>query len=160
MSIKLKDLPIIERPYEKLELYGAEKLTNAELLAIIIKTGTKEETAVQLAQRILKINETNIKDDLTFLQDTSISELMKIKGIGRVKSIQLIATIELAKRINKPTNSNIIKIKSTEDIAKLLMDELKNEKRERAKLVLLNSKTCSSNNSFKASFTSFSVNPK
>ena len=56
MSIKLKDLPISERPYEKLELYGAESLTNSELLAIIIKTGTKEETAVQLAQRILNLD--------------------------------------------------------------------------------------------------------
>ena len=140
MSIKLKELPILERPYEKLELYGPEKLTSAELLAIVIKTGTKEETAVGLAQRILKINEKNENDDLTFLQDVSIVELTKIKGIGRVKAIQLLAVIELAKRINKPMNSNVIKIKNTEDIARLLMNELKNEKREKVKLVLLNSK--------------------
>ncbi len=140
MSIKLKELPMLERPYEKLELYGPENLTSAELLAIIIKTGTRDETAVELAQRILKINEKNEKDDLTFLQDVSISELMKIKGIGKVKSIQLLAVIELAKRINKPTNSKIIKIKNTSDIAKLLMNELKNEKREKVKLVLLNTK--------------------
>ena len=53
MAIKLKELPISERPYEKLEKYGSERLTNAELLAIIIKTGTREETAVHLAQRVL-----------------------------------------------------------------------------------------------------------
>lgn len=140
MSIKLKELPILERPYEKLELYGAERLTNSELLAIVIKTGTREETAVGLAQRILKINENNENDDLTFLQDVSIVELTKIKGIGKVKAIQLLAVIELAKRINQPTNSNMIKIKNTADIAKLLMNELKNEKREKVKLVLLNSK--------------------
>lgn len=140
MSIKLKELPVMERPYEKLELYGPEKLTSAELLAIIIKTGTKEETAVQLAQRVLKINETNKSDDLTFLQDISIAELTKIKGIGKVKAIQLLAVVELAKRINIPMNSNIIKIKNTADIVKLLMNEMKNEKRERVKLVLLNSK--------------------
>lgn len=140
MSIKLKELPVMERPYEKLELYGPEKLTSAELLAIIIKTGTKEETAVQLAQRVLKINETNKSDDLTFLQDISIAELTKIKGIGKVKAIQLLAVVELAKRINIPMNSNIIKIKNTADIVKLLINELKNEKRERVKLVLLNSK--------------------
>lgn len=140
MSIKLKELPIMERPYEKLELYGPEKLTNAELLAIIIKTGTKEETAVGLAQRILKINENNEKDDLNFLQDISISEFTQIKGIGKVKAIQLLAVIELAKRINKPNNTNQIKIKNTSDIAKLLMNELKNEKREKVKLILLNSK--------------------
>lgn len=140
MSIKLKELPVMERPYEKLELYGPERLTSAELLAIIIKTGTREETAVQLAQRILKMNEKNKNDDLTFLQDISITEFMKIKGIGKVKSIQLLAVIELAKRINKPTNTNAIKIRNTADIAKLLMNELKNEKREKVKLVLLNSK--------------------
>lgn len=140
MSIKLKDLPISERPYEKLEQYGPEKLTNAELLAIIIKTGTKEETAVQLAQRVLKINENNTMDDLTFLQDLSIAELTQIKGIGKVKAIQILATIELTKRMNKPVHSNTIKIKNTADIARLLMNELKNEKREKVKLVLLNSK--------------------
>lgn len=140
MSIKLKELPVMERPYEKLELYGPEKLTSAELLAIIIKTGTKEETAVQLAQRVLKINETNKSDDLTFLQDISITELTKIKGIGKVKAIQLLAVVELAKRINIPMNSNIIKVKNTADIVKLLMNEMRNEKRERVKLVLLNSK--------------------
>ena len=89
MSIKIKELPIIERPDEKLEMYGAENLTNSELLAIIIKTGTKEETSIQLAQRILKMNEGKNKNDLTFLQDINKSELLKIKGIGKVKAIQI-----------------------------------------------------------------------
>ena len=53
----MKELPISERPYEKLEIYGAKKLSNAELLAIIIKTGTKEETAISLAQKILTLNQ-------------------------------------------------------------------------------------------------------
>lgn len=56
MPIKMKELPKSERPYEKLEIYGEQTLTNSELLAIIIKTGTKEETAVTLAQKILKLN--------------------------------------------------------------------------------------------------------
>ena len=55
MPVKMKDLPISERPYEKLELYGEKRLSNSELLAIIIKTGTKEETAVTLAQKTLKL---------------------------------------------------------------------------------------------------------
>ena len=126
MPIKLKELPIEERPYEKLELYGPEKLTNSELLAIIIKTGTKEETAVQLAQRIINLSDD--KDDLSFLHDIGISEFTKIKGIGKVKAIQLIAVVELAKRINKPMNSNNIKILKTPDVAKILMNELKNER--------------------------------
>ena len=56
MSIKIKQLPETERPYEKLELYGEKALSNAELLAIIIKTGTKEESAVTIAQKILSLN--------------------------------------------------------------------------------------------------------
>lgn len=140
MNIKMKELPISERPYEKLETYGAETLTISELLAIIIKTGTKDETAVGLAQKILKLNEGTSKDDLSFLQDISIADYMKIKGIGKVKAIQLLAVCELAKRMNKPVNKQEIKITSSQDVVKLLMNELRYEKREKAKLILLNSK--------------------
>ena len=140
MNIKMKELPISERPYEKLEIYGAQNLTNSELLAIIIKTGTKEDTAVGLAQKILKLNDGMNKEDLSFLQDISITDFTKIKGIGKVKAIQLLAVCELAKRINKPINKQNIKINNSNDIAKLLMNELKYEKREKAKLVLLNGK--------------------
>ena len=140
MNIKMKELPISERPYEKLETYGAETLTNSELLAIIIKTGTKDDTAVGLAQKILKLNEGTNKEDLSFLQDISITDFMKIKGIGKVKAIQLLAVCELAKRMNKPINKQYIKINNSNDVAKLLMNELRYEKREKAKLILLNSK--------------------
>ena len=140
MNIKMKELPISERPYEKLEIYGAQNLTNSELLAIIIKTGTKEDTAVGLAQKILKLNDGMNKEDLSFLQDISITDFTKIKGIGKVKAIQLLAVCELAKRINRPINKQNIKINNSNDIAKLLMNELKHEKREKAKLVLLNGK--------------------
>ena len=134
--MKMKDLPLSERPYEKLELYGAENLSNAELLAIIIKTGTKDKTAVMIAQEILKLQD---NDNLRFLQDLSMEDFIKIKGIGKVKAIQLKAVAELTKRIARPIN-NKIKIKSAKDVANLLMPEMRYEKREIAKLVLLNSK--------------------
>jgi DNA repair protein RadC len=140
MNIKMKELPISERPYEKLEMYGAQNLTNSELLAIIIKTGTKDDTAIGLAQKVLKLNDGTNKEDLSFLQDISIVDLKKIKGIGRVKAVQLLAVCELAKRINKPINKQNIKINNSNDVAKLLMNELRYEKREKAKLVLLNGK--------------------
>lgn len=80
MSIKMKQLPISERPYEKLEMYGERALSNAELLAIIIKNGTKEETSVTLAQKILSLGkEKSCKDNLTFLSELSLQELMQIK---------------------------------------------------------------------------------
>ena len=140
MKIKMKELPISERPYEKLKTYGAEKLTNSELLAILIKSGTKDYTALDLANNVLKLNENKEKEDLSFLQDVSISELMNIKGIGEVKAIQILAVCELVKRINKPINKQNIKIKDSKDVAKLLMNELRYEKREIVKLILLNNK--------------------
>lgn len=134
--MKMKELPRTERPYEKLELYGAEKLSNAELLAIIIKTGTKDKTVVTIAQEILKLQNNN---NLRFLQDLSIEDFMKIKGIGKVKAIQLKAVAELSKRISTPID-NKIKIKSAKDVADLLIPQMRYEKREIAKVLLLNSK--------------------
>ena len=62
MSIRIKELPELERPYEKLEWYGEKALSNAELLAIIIKTGNKQETSVQLAQKVLNLSDTKQKE--------------------------------------------------------------------------------------------------
>lgn len=140
MKLKMKELPISERPYEKLELYGPDKLSNAELLAIIIKTGTKEENSILVAQKILNLSNSINKQDLKFLCDISIEEFMKVKGVGKVKAIQLKAIGELAKRISKPIHTNRIKIKSTKDVADLMMPELRYEKREIVKVIILNNK--------------------
>ena len=88
MPIKMKQLPISERPYEKLEMYGENTLSNAELLAIIIKSGTKEESSVTLAQKILSLGKQNNfnQDSFTFLQELSINELMQIKRNRKSKS--------------------------------------------------------------------------
>ena len=140
MSLKIKELPETERPYEKLELYGEKTLSNAELLAIIIKSGTKEETSVQIAQKILNLNYDPQMGSLNFLKEISLEELMQIKGIGKVKAIQLKAVSELAIRMSKPSNYKKVQIKSTEQLAKLVMEELRLEKREFVKLFLLNTK--------------------
>lgn len=139
MAIKLKELPNSERPYEKLEMYGEKVLSNSELLAIIIKTGTKEDTAVGLAQKILSINGENANKDLRFLQEISIEEFTKIKGIGKVKAIQLKAVCEIAKRMSRALDLNIV-IKNPKDVADLLIDELRYEKREVVKVLILNTK--------------------
>lgn len=134
----IKKLPSSERPYEKMMMYGAEKLSDSELLAIIIKSGTKERTAIELAQDILSMKSNN-KKTIRFLQDMSIQEFMKIKGIGKVKAIQLKAVCELTKRISKPIQEKI-KINTPKDVANLLMNELKFEKREKIKELILNTK--------------------
>lgn len=139
-NIKIKELPEGERPYEKLELYGEKNLSNAELLAIIIKTGTKEKTSVDIAKQILKLNNNVEKDDLSFIQDISLEEFTNIKGIGRVKAIQLKAVCELAKRLNKPTNYRKIVIKEPKDVANLLTNELRFLKKEIFKVIILNNK--------------------
>ena len=139
MPIKMKELPEAERPYEKLEQYGAKALTNAELIAIIIKTGTKEETAVGLAQQILKLNNTK-EENLKFLMDLTVEEFMKIKGIGKVKAIQLKAVCELATRINTISNYKEKQIKRPQDIAEILIEEMRFEKQEILKIAMLNNK--------------------
>ena len=140
MSLKIKELPEAERPYEKLELYGEKSLSNAELLAIVIKSGTKDETSVQISQRILNLNYDPQMGDLNFLKDMSLQELMQIKGIGRVKAIQLKAVCELSIRMSKPSDYRKVQVKSTEHIASLVLEELRFEKREYVKLFLLNTK--------------------
>ena len=136
--MSIKKLPTSERPYEKMQMYGAESLSNSELLAVIIKTGTSKKTSVELAQEILTIKKE--ENTLQFLQDISIEEFMQIKGIGVVKAIQLKAVCELAKRMSRPINKMDIRIKDTKDVFRLLGDELRFERREKVKLLILNIK--------------------
>lgn len=136
--MKMKELPISERPYEKLEMYGETALSNAELIAIIIKSGTKGESSVSIAQKILAL-EKNGNNNLRFLQNVSIEEFMSIKGIGKVKAIQLKAIAELTKRMSKPLDISKVKINTPSNVAELL-EEMKYEKREIVKTIILNSK--------------------
>ena len=139
MSIKIKEVPELERPYEKLEMYGEKTLSNAELLAIIIKTGTKEETSVQLAQRLLSLNKTT-KEDLNYLQTLSIEELMEVKGIGKVKAIQLKAVGEISARMFSKTKYKKMFINEPKDLAEILIGNIKSETNEKVKIAILNSR--------------------
>ena len=139
MSMKMKELPELERPYEKLEMYGEKVLSDAELLAIIIKTGTKEETAVQLAQRLLNLNDTT-DENLNYLTTLTIQELTQIKGIGKVKAIQLKAIGEIAVRMFKTSNYKKNVIKFPQDLAKMLMSALSLKKEEVVKVAVLSNK--------------------
>lgn len=113
-------------------------LSNSELLAIIIGSGTKEETSISLAQRILKLNDTE-NNNLRFIQEISLNSLKKIKGIGKVKAIRIKALGEITKRMENPINNDIT-IFSSKDVANLVMSDLRYEKREIVKLILLNTK--------------------
>jgi DNA repair protein RadC len=139
LTTKITELPKYERPYEKLEIYGEKELSNSELLAILIESGTKEESSIQLAQKVLALCKESLENELRFLQNISIEELKKIKGIGRVKAIRLKATFELAKRMSQPVAEDIF-VYSSSDVAKIFMEELMYEKREIVKLIILNNK--------------------
>jgi len=98
---KIKDLPKVERPREKLINYGPEKLSNSELLAIILRSGTKEENVVELANKILKKFGTNELPNLKY------EDLKNIQGLGPVKACEIIACFELGKRLLKDKKSEI-----------------------------------------------------
>ena len=91
--LTVKELPRSERPYEKAEEYGVESLSDAELLAVIIRTGSRQQRSIDLAHRIL--NHKAEYPGLLGLFYTTREELMKITGIGKVKAIQLLAVAEL-----------------------------------------------------------------
>lgn len=93
----LRDIPHQERPRERMLQYGASAVSNAELLAILLRTGTKQESAIHLAQRILQQ-----VGSMRRLVDMSAEELMAIKGIGSAKAVQLKAGIELGLRLAHP----------------------------------------------------------
>lgn len=137
--MKIKDLPDMEKPYEKLENYGGKVLSDAELLAVIIKSGTKDKTVVEVAQETLLLDKD--KKGLSFLNDVSIEELQKVKGLGRVKAIQLKAVAELASRISRPQKILRKEITSPEDVVEILMNEMRNEPQEIIKTLILNTKS-------------------
>lgn len=135
-SYTIKDLPLEERPREKLIKYGVGSLSNAELIAIIIRTGYNEDTAIDLANRLLSMDSSGIK----FLSQATVEELTKVKGIGYCKAAQIIAAIELGKRISSRGIDSKLKVDSPLVIVELLMDEMRFLNKEHFRIVLLNTK--------------------
>ena len=112
MNVLIKDIPLNERPRERLINKGVEYLSNEDLLAILLKTGTKDYSVKVLASNILKQIE-NINN----LKDINLESLIKIKGIGKAKACELLAAIELGKRLNqKIDNLNQLKVYSSSSI--------------------------------------------
>ena len=134
-KLTIKDLPQEERPRERMREYGADKLSNSELLAIILRTGFKDETVIHLAERILYQ-----AGGLRFLPEYTLEELQQIKGMGLAKSVQIKAALELGRRIAaslKPANNVFT---SPQDVAAFLKEEMRYYKKEYFKIILLNTK--------------------
>ncbi|MBN2853809.1 MAG: DNA repair protein RadC [Clostridia bacterium] len=133
--LTIKQLPEMDRPYEKMEKMGCQVLSDAELLAIIIKTGYRNETSVDLARKLLH------DEGLEYIKKVTLEQLKKQKGIGRVKALQLIALRELSVRmaaLQFKENGNFIS--SPEDVSGYLMERMRYLKKEIFKLLILDNK--------------------
>lgn len=135
-ALTIKEIPLSERPYEKLESLGASFLSDAELLAIIIKSGSAKEKSTDLALRLLNKHPSG----LLGLYHLSLQELQEIHGIGRVKAIQLKALAEVSKRISSLKYHEKIKIQSPSELASVYMESMRHLDREHLKVVLLDTK--------------------
>lgn len=135
LNYTLRDVPNKERPRERMMQYGAQALSNAELLAILLRTGTYQESAVHLAQRLL-----NQSGNLRSLTDMSMEQITKIKGIGQAKALQIQAGIELGRRMARSALDEKVTIRSPQDAASLLMEDLRYLQKEHFVCLFLNTK--------------------
>ncbi len=134
--MQMKSLPEKERPVEKVWAGGISKLSNAELLALILHTGTKNKSAIGLAGDVLAA----FPDGLGELAVCCPEDLTRIAGIGKTKAAALLAAAELGKRISAHPAAERISIENPADIARIFMEELRYAKKEYFKSVLVNSK--------------------
>ncbi len=135
----VRELPISERPYEKCEQYGPTVLSDAELLAVIIRTGTKNERSIDVAHRVL--NFSTAYQGLIGLNYLSLEDMMSINGIGRVKAIQLMCISELTKRMAKATNKSYLQFTNPETVANYYMQDMRHLTQEKVLLIMLDSKS-------------------
>ncbi|MBL4934013.1 RadC family protein [Clostridium paridis] len=157
-NLRITDLPVNERPEEKLFLYGAETLSNVELLALILRCGTKNESVMDLSSNVLKrVN------GLNGIISAGIDDFLKINGIKKAKASRLMALCELSKRINSHKGiKDEIRIKEPKIVADLFMNEMSKLSQEVLKLVMLNTKNniISIKEVFKGTLNSSIVHPR
>lgn len=133
--LMIRDVPTCERPRERLLKEGAQVLSNQELIAVILGTGTKQESVLQLSTRIL-----HSFQGLRLLKDSTATELKKIKGIGDTKAVQLLAALELGSRVHKLQIEDRIVIRSPEDVSRFMMEEMRFLTQEHFVALYLNTK--------------------
>src|SRR5574344_2333897 len=135
MSIRIKDIPVDDRPRERLINIGVDSLSNEEILAIILGSGTRNSSAKDLASNILKETK-NIK----YLNEITLNELLKIKGIGLKKASTILASVELGKRINTSIVSiNQVVFNNPKIIFEYYKNKLESKKQEYFYAVYLDS---------------------
>ena len=133
----VKDLPENERPYEKCIAYGASALSDAELLAAIIRCGSEKERSIELACRVLNLHESR---GINSLYHVDLQSLMRLHGIGRVKAVQILCVAELAKRMAKSDAARRISFRGAQQIAAYYMEDLRHLEHEETLAVFLDAK--------------------
>lgn len=131
----IRDVVKEDQPRERLLLEGASSLSNTELLAILLRTGSKEESVLTLANRIL-----HYFDGLRMLKDATIEEMTSIHGVGVAKASQLIAAFELGRRMVRLEYQNRYSIRNPEDCARYMMEEMRFLQQEHFVCLYLNTK--------------------
>jgi len=157
-SLKIKDIPQNERPKEKLLTCGADSLSNSELLAIILRTGTQGENVLQLSGRLLSELE-----GLDGVLSASFNDITSIKGIKEGKASQILALSELFRRFRTlKAMKKDVKINTPKDLADLLMGEMNDLTQEVLKVVLLSTKNIiiATKDVFKGSLNTSIVHPR
>ena len=133
-STSIKNWAADDRPREKLFIKGAAALSNSELLAILIRIGNKNKSAVELAKDVLQLGKNNLNE----LGKLTVTDLMKIRGIGKAKAITLTAALELGRRRHASASLVKTNIRSSNDIAEYLKATLKDYAYEIFAVVFLN----------------------
>lgn len=134
----MKELPKEERPYEKCEQNGAGNLTDIELLAVLLRTGSKGLSSMDLARKILYPIDS--QEGLLNIHHWNMEQLVQMKGIGKVKAVQILCLAELAKRLSKASAQAGLCFTSSESIAQYYMEDMRHLQQETLKLLLLNTK--------------------
>jgi DNA repair protein RadC len=128
-------MPYYERPREKMLDKGISYLSNSELLAILLRTGTQNKSALHLAEEVLAL-----ENGILFLSECTPEQLAGIKGIGQAKACQILAAIELGKRIATTPREKKLKANKPESIAALFMEEMRYYKKEVFNVIFFNTK--------------------
>lgn len=138
-SCTIKEMLEEERPYEKSRRFGAKSLTDIELLAVLLRTGVKGENSLELAKKILYPD--GCPQGLAGVHQWTYERLTKLKGIGAVKATQILCVLELARRLSKSDALKHLSFTSPASIAEYYMEDMRHQKQEHMKLLMLNTKT-------------------
>ncbi len=137
MKKTIKDLGLDLRPDEKFIKYGPKSLSDAELLAIILRSGSSDEHCIDLADKVLSFNSKS--SSLLNLCNLNIDDLMQIKGIGKVKALQIKAVFEISKRIAKTVKRKSLVLNNPKTVADYFYEELRHLDREAVILLMVDS---------------------